>query len=211
MKKILTIILDGFGIRDEEDGNAIKEAKMNNFNKLWNEYPHSILGASEEAVGLKKGQMGNSEVGHSTIGAGKVLKQPEVLVDDFLADVDLENEAVKELLAYKIKDIHLMGLCSDGNVHAGVDDFLAMYKFLVNKGFRKIHFHLITDGRDTGVNSAYSYIKLIEDMIKSTNIGDIATICGRYYAMDRDKNWERIQKYYNLVINGEGTRAQNIN
>ena len=211
MKKILTIILDGFGIRDEEDGNAIKEAKMNNFNKLWNEYPHSILGASEEAVGLKKGQMGNSEVGHSTIGAGKVLKQPEVLVDEFLADVDLENEAVKELLAYKSKDIHLMGLCSDGNVHAGVDDFLAMYKFLVNKGFRKIHFHLITDGRDTGVNSAYSYIKLIEDMIKSTNIGDIATICGRYYAMDRDKNWERIQKYYNLVINGEGTRAQDIN
>ena len=103
-----------------------------------------------------------------------------------------------------------MGLCSDGNVHAGVDDFLAMHKFLINHGFRKIHFHLITDGRDTGVNSAYNYIKMIEDAIKSTRIGDIVSICGRYYAMDRDKNWDRIQQYYNLVINGEGTHAENI-
>lgn len=210
MKKILTIILDGFGIRDEKEGNAIKEAKMNNFNKLWNEYPHAILGASEEAVGLKKGQMGNSEVGHSTIGAGKVLKQPEVLVDEFLTNDDLENEAIKELLTYKNKDIHLMGLCSDGNVHAGVDDFLAMHKFLVNKGFKKIHFHLITDGRDTAVDSAYSYIKMIEDAIKTTRVGNIVSVCGRYYAMDRDKNWERIQKYYNLVVYGEGTRTQDI-
>ena len=92
MKKVLTIILDGFGIRDEEDGNAIKAAKMHNFNQLWQEYPHSVLGASEEDVGLKHGQMGNSEVGHSTIGAGKILKQPEVLVDEFLANIDEEDD-----------------------------------------------------------------------------------------------------------------------
>lgn len=211
MKKVLTIILDGFGIRDEEDGNAIKAAKMHNFNQLWQEYPHSVLGASEEDVGLKHGQMGNSEVGHSTIGAGKILKQPEVLVDEFLANIDEEDEHIKELLTYKGKDIHLMGLCSDGNVHAGVDDFLAMHKFLVNHGFRKIHFHLITDGRDTGVNSAYEYIKMIEDAIKNTHVGDIVSICGRYYAMDRDKNWDRIQQYYNLILNGEGTHADDIN
>ena len=209
MKKILTIIFDGFGISDSSD-NAIKEANMINFNKLWNEYPHSILGASEQAVGLKEGQRGNSEVGHSVIGAGKIIKQNETLVDEFLDNVDLENEAVKELLLYKEKDIHIMGLCSDGNVRAGVDDFIKMYNFLVKNDFKKIHFHLITDGRDTGVNSAYKYIKMIEDAIASTNIGDITSICGRYYGMDRDKNWDRIKAYYDLVTIGSGTSSINI-
>lgn len=210
MKKILTIIFDGFGIRDEEKGNAIKAADMPNFNDMWNNYPHALLGASEEAVGLKEGQVGNSEVGHSTIGAGRVLKQSEVLVDEFLANVDLDNPTVQKLLTLKEKDIHIMGLCSDGNVHAGVDDFLKMFKFLNDHQFTKVHFHLITDGRDTKTTCAYQYIKMIEKAINEYKIGDIATVCGRYYAMDRDENWERTKLYYDLITSGKGNLSLNI-
>ena len=210
MKKILTIILDGFGYREEERGNAIKEADMLCFNRLWKEYPHTTLYASEEKVGLHEGQFGNSETGHSTIGAGRLLKQNETLVDEFLKSDVLENEIFQKLLLNKEKDIHLMGLCSDGNVHAGVDDFLSLYDILVKNGFKKIHFHLITDGRDTGIHDAYKYIKLIKDAINTKKVGDIATICGRYYAMDRDKNYDRTKLYYELVTRNASYEVESI-
>ena len=211
MKKILTIIFDGFGIREEDAGNAVKAAKMNNFNNLWREYPHALLDASGSAVGLNDGQPGNSEVGHMTIGAGRILKQPEILVNEFLANPDMESKNIQKLLTLKEKDIHIMGLCSDGNIHAGVDDFLGMYQFLVNNGFTKIHFHVITDGRDTDIHASYKYIKMLQDKIKGNNdIGNIATVCGRYFAMDRDENWGRTKIYYDLVINGKGTSALDI-
>jgi len=210
MKKILTIILDGFGMRDEIEGNAIKAADMKNFSSLWEEYPHSLLKASEEAVGLNEGQFGNSETGHQTIGAGRLIKQNETLVDDFLKSDVLENEKFNKLLLNKNKDIHLMGLCSDGNVHAGVDDIINMYEILVKNGFTKIHFHLITDGRDTKVDSSYSYIHQIEEAINKNKVGNIATICGRYYAMDRDKNYDRTKIYYDLVTKGIGINTLDI-
>ena len=211
MKKILTIIFDGFGIRDEEKGNAVKAANMQNFDNLWKNYPHALLDASEEAVGLNVGQPGNSEVGHMTIGAGRILKQPEILVNEFLENPDLEDKNVSKLLSLKDKDIHIMGLCSDGNIHAGVDDFINMYKFLVNNGFTKIHFHIITDGRDTKVNEAFKYIKMVQDEItKNNNVGEIASVCGRYYAMDRDENWARTKVYYDLVVNGVGVNTLDV-
>lgn len=210
MKKILTIILDGFGYREEEKGNAILAAHMKTFTELWNKYPHALLEASEEAVGLSKGQAGNSEVGHMTIGAGRLLKQSEMLVNDFLKDPDMENANVIKLLENKDKDVHIMGLCSDGNIHAGVDDFLSMYKFLIDNGFTKIHFHLITDGRDTGVHDAMKYINMIKDIIIEYGVGDIVSICGRYYAMDRDENWDRTKAYYDLVVGGKGLSSINI-
>lgn len=210
MKKILTIILDGFGYREEEKGNAILAAHMKTFTELWNKYPHALLEASEEAVGLSKGQAGNSEVGHMTIGAGRLLKQSEMLVNDFLKEPDMENANVIKLLENKDKDVHIMGLCSDGNIHAGVDDFLSMYKFLIDNGFTKIHFHLITDGRDTGVHDAMKYINMIKDIIMKYGIGDVVSICGRYYAMDRDENWDRTKAYYDLVVGGKGLSSINI-
>ena len=210
MKKILTIIFDGFGIREEEKGNAIKAANMNNFNKIFNDYPHALLQASEEAVGLNKGQPGNSEVGHMTIGAGRLLKQNEILVDEFLKNPDMKSEPILKLLELKDHKIHLIGLCSDGNIHAGVDDFISMHNFLVKNGFKDIVFHLMTDGRDTDIHSAYKYIKIIENEIKKTKVGNIATICGRYYGMDRDENWDRTKKYYNLITNMDGMQSQNI-
>lgn len=210
MKKILTIILDGFGYREEEKGNAILAAHMKTFTELWNKYPHALLEASEEAVGLSKGQAGNSEVGHMTIGAGRLLKQSEMLVNDFLKEPDMENANVIKLLENKDKDVHIMGLCSDGNIHAGVDDFLSMYKFLIDNGFTKIHFHLITDGRDTGVHDAMKYINMIKDIIIEYGVGDVVSICGRYYAMDRDENWDRTKAYYDLVVGGIGLSSINI-
>ncbi len=207
MKKILTIILDGFGYREETAGNAIRNANMTCFNGLWEEYPHSLLKASEEAVGLKKGQFGNSETGHQTIGAGRLIKQNETLVDEFLDSPVEENPTFQDLLEKKDKNVHIMGLCSDGNVHAGIDDFIKLYNILVQKGFKKIHFHLITDGRDTKETDAVKYIKQIEEEIKKFNIGSIASICGRYYAMDRDHNYDRTQKYYELVTRGVGIQT----
>jgi len=210
MKKILTIILDGFGYREEEYGNAIKAAQMEVFNKLWEEYPHSLLKASEEAVGLNEGQFGNSETGHQTIGAGRKILQNETLIDNLLENEILENEIFKGLLEKKDKTIHLMGLCSDGNVHAGIDDVINMYELLVKNGFTKIYFHVITDGRDTDPHSSYKYINQIEDKINEYKIGNIATICGRYYAMDRDKNYDRTKSYYELVTKGVGYETNNI-
>ena len=210
MKKILTIIIDGFGIREESKGNAIKDADMNTFNKIWDEYPHSLLEASGEAVGLREGEFGNSETGHMTIGAGRKVLQNESLVDEFLNSEVSENESFQKLLEKKDKDIHLMGLCSDGCVHADIRQFIKFYKILVNNGFKKIHFHLITDGRDTGIHESYKYISMIEEEIKKTNIGDISTICGRYYAMDRDKKYERTKEYYDLVTEGVGINYSNI-
>ena len=210
MKKILTIILDGFGLRDEERGNAIKAANMECFNQLWEEYPHAILDASEEKVGLHKGQFGNSETGHSTIGAGRLLKQNEILVNEFLESNLLDNEVFQDLIANKDKTIHIMGLCSDGNLHSGIDDFVSMYKALVKNGIKKIYFHLITDGRDTYPKSAYKYIKEIEDLINEYKVGKIASICGRYYAMDRDRHYNRTQKYYDLVTKGIGITTKDI-
>ncbi|MBE6156646.1 MAG: 2,3-bisphosphoglycerate-independent phosphoglycerate mutase [Firmicutes bacterium] len=211
MKKILTIILDGFGMRDEVYGNAIKDADMTCFNQLWEEYPHSLLKASETAIGLREGQIGNSEVGHKTIGAGRLIKQNEILVDEFLKSNVEENEIFQKLLLKKDKDIHLMGLCSDGNVHAGIDDMLKMYEILVKNDFKKLHFHLITDGRDTDIHSSYKYISQIEDAIKKQRVGNIATICGRYYAMDRDYNYDRTKLYYDLVTKGVGISSLDIN
>lgn len=210
MKKILTIILDGFGIRKDEYGNATVAANMQTFNNLWHTYPHSVLEASEEAVGLLKGQAGNSEVGHMTIGAGRMLKQNEIIVNEFLENPNIESKNLARLLKNKEKDVHIMGLCSDGNIHAGVDDFINMYKLLVNNGFTKIHFHLITDGRDTGTHDAMKYINMIKNVISEFGIGDIVSVCGRYYAMDRDLNYDRTKVYYDLVTSGKGLNALSI-
>ena len=197
-------------MREEERGNAIHAADMVNFKKLWNEYPHSLLDASEEKVGLSKGQFGNSEVGHMTIGAGRLIKQNETLVNELLENID-NNAIFKEMIENNSdKKFHIMGLCSDGNVHAGIDDIINMYKALVKNGITKIYFHLITDGRDTGIMTAYSYIKMIENEINVNKIGSIATICGRFYAMDRDDNFKRTSVYYDLITRAKGTSVKNI-
>ncbi len=213
MKKILTIILDGFGMREEKHGNAILESDPKNFKNLWEKYPHSLLWASEEPIGLLKGQFGNSEVGHMTIGAGRKLEQTIDRIHHFLDNEIAENEAYQEMIR-KHKEtqnaIHMIGLFSDGLVHSDMQHFLKLYEHLVQDGVKNIYFHLITDGRDTSMTAAYSYIKVLEDKINELKVGNIATICGRYYAMDRDQKLDRTQIYYDLITMGKGSPVKNI-
>lgn len=212
MKKILTIILDGFGYRKEEEGNAIKAARMKNFESLWENYPHTTLYASEEPIGLRKGQFGNSEIGHTIIGAGRIVKQSESLVDELFENLD-DNLTFQMLIDYTRsnpdKAVHLMGLCSDGLVHSDLNHFIKLYNRLADNGVRNIYFHLITDGKDTPNGSAIEYVKKIDDLIKEREVGSIATICGRYYAMDRDQKWARTKRYYDLVTKAQGYKFNN--
>ena len=209
MKKILTIIFDGFGYRTEEEGNAIKAARMKNYENLWNTYPHTTIYASEEPIGLREGQFGNSEIGHTTIGAGRIVPQNETLVDNLFENID-DNLTYQMLIDYTRSNpnqaVHLMGLCSNGLVHSNMEHFIEFYNHLINNGVHNIYFHLITDGRDTPVDSSYQFIKRIEDLIKENEIGSIASICGRYYAMDRDKKWDRTKLYYDLITSGIGVK-----
>lgn len=213
MKKIVTIILDGFGLREESHGNAILKANPKNFIELWNQYPHSSLFASEEPIGLLKGQFGNSEVGHMTIGAGRILKQPIFKIHEFLDNEIEENEKYQNLIKNtkeKNSVIHIVGLFSDGRVHSDINHFLKFYEHLIRNGITNIYFHLITDGRDTKTKDAYKYIQLLEDKINEKKIGSIATLCGRFYAMDRDNKLDRTQVYYDLITKGKGALSKSV-
>ena len=207
MKKVLTIIFDGFGIKDSEAGNAIKAAGMNVFNDFYDNNPHCLLSASEESVGLAPGQMGNSEIGHMTIGGGRKIRSNVDKIADFF---QCDNEQINHLCSNKDRRIHIIGLCSDGNVHSSLEHFSLMYETLLKNGMKNIYFHLITDGRDTQINVAYSYIKAINNMILKNKIGVIGTVCGRYYAMDRDENYDRTKLYYDLLTRGIGANVLNI-
>jgi len=214
MKKVLLIILDGFGIRNETKGNAIKNADMPTFNKLWEEYPHSLLEASGRAVGLTKGQMGNSEIGHLSIGAGRLVKQNITQIDDMFNNNELKDNATyKEMVDYarvNNKPIHLMALISDGGIHSHIKFVLNMIDKLYEDKVKEVYVHAITDGRDTDIHSSYKYIKQVEDKLVQYNLGHVVDVCGRYYAMDRDKKWDRTKLYSDMVSIGKGVNINNI-
>ncbi len=204
MNKVILTIMDGIGLREEIHGNAVKLAKKETIDYLWNKYPHSTLVASGCDVGLPDLQMGNSETGHLNIGAGRIVYQPLELINSKIKTGELyQNETL--LNAFKNKRLQLIGLISDGGVHSHINHLKALLKMAKDCGVKEIYMHLITDGRDTLPDSGYKYIKEIEDY----GIGKISTICGRYYTMDRDKNYDRIELSYNLIINGEGTGYTN--
>ena len=208
MKKVIMVILDGFGISDSEYGNAIKQTDMATYNELFSEYPHAILQASGEYVGLPDDQFGNSEVGHLTIGAGRKIKQDITLCNEVLGSTLIEKNDIALDFINKIKErkgtLHLMGLVSDGGVHSDIKYMKNLIGHLKNMGVNKLYFHVITDGRDTSTTSAVSYIEDLENTFKEVGLGKIATICGRYYAMDRDNKWERTKVYADLLLKGKG-------
>lgn len=213
MKKILTIVFDGFGFNDGKLGNAVQLANPVTFLELWNHFPHSSLQASGEAVGLQEGQFGNSEVGHLTIGAGRKLKQSIEQVREFLDEKIKENSVFEELVTDVLeqkKTVHIMGLFSDGKVHSDFLHFFKMYDALVQRGITDIHFHLISDGRDTAVDKFYTYYTQLENYLSEKKIGTIDSICGRYYAMDRDKKWDRTEKYFKLLTRGIGMAGSSV-
>ncbi len=210
-KKVLLLILDGVGVAPASKGNAIALAEPTNLIRLWESNPNTYLEASSEAVGLAPNTNGNSEVGHLTIGAGKINYQNLLKINNTIKKKTFfENQTLKQILYHAQKHngkIQLMGCLSDGAVHAHIEHFIATLEFFARNNFKgEILFHIFTDGRDVPPKSAITYLNRLEEAIQRFKIGRIASICGRAYAMDRNYVLERTQKAYNLLIFGEGKK-----
>lgn len=210
-KPVMLMILDGFGISDKLDGNAVTAAYKPNFDRYYNNYPRTELGASGMDVGLPRGQMGNSEVGHLNIGAGRIIYQELTRITKAIEDGDFfEKEEFIDAIDKAIKSgnsLHILGLLSDGGVHSHIEHLKALIKLAKNRGLKKVYIHAFLDGRDVQPGSAKDYVIELEDYLNEIGIGKIATLSGRYYAMDRDKRWERVQLAYNAIVLGEGETA----
>ncbi len=205
-KLVMLVIMDGYGIRKETDGNAIFAAKKPNLDKLFKKYPNTIIGASGEAVGLPEGQMGNSEVGHLNIGAGRVVFQSLTRVNIACREHVLDKvEAIDKAINHAIKNhsaLHIMGLMSDGGVHSHIEHIVYLMNKAIERGVDKVYVHSFLDGRDVPPTSAKQYLTYLDQKrIKGVEFGIVS---GRYYAMDRDKNYDRIQLAYDALVKGEG-------
>lgn len=202
------IILDGFGLCDKTEGNAITVAKTEFIDSLLKKYPHTCIGASGMDVGLPDGQMGNSEVGHLNMGAGRIVYQELTRISKAIKDGDFfENEELLHAInsAKKSgKKLHTYGLLSDGGVHSHIEHLFAIIKLAKKQGLDNIYIHCFLDGRDVPPRSGADYIKQLQDFLDKEQFGEIATVMGRYYAMDRDNRWERVQKAYDALTAGEG-------
>lgn len=209
-KPVALIILDGFGLRDESFGNAVAQANKPNFDRYWHTFPHTTLTASGEAVGLPDGQMGNSEVGHLNIGAGRIVYQDLTRITKSVREGEFfTNETLLGAVRHakeKGTKLHLYGLLSDGGVHSHIDHLFALLELAQREGLKDVYIHAFLDGRDVAPDSAKGYMQSLQDKIRETGVGQIATVHGRYYAMDRDKRWERVEKSYRAMVYGEGPK-----
>lgn len=206
-KPVALIILDGFAIIDNEYGNAVSAANKPNFDYFYKNYPKATLGASGNDVGLPDGQMGNSEVGHLNIGAGRIVYQELTRISKSIADGDFfENQELLSAMqnAKKDKALHLLGLLSNGGVHSHINHLKGLLDFAKKQGLSKVYVHAFMDGRDTPPKSGISYISEIQNYMNEIGVGELATVSGRYYAMDRDNRWERVEKAYRAVAEGKG-------
>jgi 2,3-bisphosphoglycerate-independent phosphoglycerate mutase len=214
-KKVALIILDGWGIGTNPAVSAIAQAKTPFIDSLYLQYPHSTLQASGLAVGLPEGQMGNSEVGHTNIGAGRIVYQDLVRINKEIQDQTLQhNPTLTNAIQYANKNqkpIHLIGLLSDGGVHAHIKHLQELCTILQKQTTSHTYIHAFTDGRDTAPQGARQYLADLQQHLKTTPNVQIASIIGRYYAMDRDNRWERIKLAYDLLVKGHGTPSQNLN
>ncbi|MBU2566475.1 2,3-bisphosphoglycerate-independent phosphoglycerate mutase [Patescibacteria group bacterium] len=211
-KPVILLIFDGFGIAPDSEGNAVTRANMPVFKRIIESYPAMTIRASGEAVGLSWGQMGNSEVGHLTIGAGRIFFQSLPRINMSIEDQTFfEKQSFLSAIEHARSNkgtLHLMGLCSPGGVHAHTDHLYALLELCKRQKFDDVAIHAFLDGRDTIFNSAVNFIAELEEKIKDLKVGKIATIGGRYYAMDRDNRWDRIQKMYDAMVKGEGPTAK---
>ncbi|MDS9472700.1 2,3-bisphosphoglycerate-independent phosphoglycerate mutase [Sporosarcina pasteurii] len=209
---VALIILDGFGLREEISGNAVQQAHKPNFDRLKETYSYTTLTACGEAVGLPEGQMGNSEVGHLNIGAGRIVYQNLTRINKSIREGDFfENETLLQAVDHVKKNdsaLHVMGLLSDGGVHSHYEHLFALLQLANRKGLEKVYVHAFLDGRDVSPQSALDYIEQTEEVIEEVGIGKIASVTGRYYAMDRDKRWERVEKTYRTLVDGAAETAQ---
>ena len=197
---VVLAILDGWGYREDISDNAIKSASTPVMDSLWHAYPNTLISASGSDVGLPDGQMGNSEVGHLTIGSGRIIQQELVRISNIVRKNKLglvnELKEIADSLKKNNSTLHITGLCSDGGVHSHIDHLLGLIKWAAENSIKKVAIHIITDGRDTLAKSATKYLNQIESCIKKYNTGEIASICGRYWIMDRNLLWDRTEKAY---------------
>ncbi len=210
-KPLLLCIMDGFGINPEKVGNAVDMAKTPNLDKLFATYPNTQLSASGMAVGLPDGQMGNSEVGHTNIGAGRIVYQELTRITKSIADGDFfENEALLAAVENCKKNdsaFHIMGLVSDGGVHSHNTHIYGIVEMAKRAGLSKVYVHCFLDGRDVPPSSGKDFVTEMAEKLSEIGVGKIATVMGRYYAMDRDNRWDRVEKAYNAMVKGEGLTA----
>ena len=210
-KPIVLIIMDGYGENSDSYGNAMVCAKTPNLDKLFSEYPKTSIGASGMDVGLPDGQMGNSEVGHTNIGAGRVVYQELTRISKSISDGDFFSNSVLLSAVQNCKKngsaLHLMGLLSDGGVHSHISHLFALLKLAKDNGLKDVFVHCITDGRDVPPTSSADFIRELEGKMEEIGVGKIATVMGRYYAMDREKHFERVEKAYNAMVLREGELA----
>ena len=209
------IILDGWGVAPNSPGNSISQAKTPNINSFLASFPHTTLSASGEAVGLPRGEVGNTETGHLNLGAGRIIYQDLLRINRSIADGSFfENKSLIEAISHAEKNnsnLHILGLIGGGVVHSSTDHLYALIRLCKEKNFTRLYLHLITDGRDSPPTSTYTYISQIEQTIKKEDVGKIATIMGRYWAMDRDLRWERTEKAYRALTLGEGRHLEDEN
>ena len=212
-KKVLLMILDGWGIAKNKEVSAIDHANTPFMDSLYKKYPHAKLQASGLAVGLPDGQMGNSEVGHMNIGAGRVVYQDLVKINQAVEDGTLEDNSVLRNAyieaAEKNQTVHLLGLVSDGGIHSHITHLKGLITAASNAEVKKLYVHAFTDGRDTDPKSGLGFIKEIEAHLEQ-NTGELASVIGRYYAMDRDNRWERVKLGYDAMVNGVGLQTRNV-
>ena len=207
-KQYVLMVLDGVGINEDEKGNAFKAAKKPNLDKLFAKYPNATLKTSGLSVGLPEGQMGNSEVGHMSIGAGRVIYQDLTLISEKIRTGEFfKNKVLLDAVNHvkeKNSKLHIFGLLSDGGVHSHIEHFYALLELAKREGISKVYIHAFMDGRDTPPTSGVEYMRALENKCKELEVGKVASICGRYYVMDRDKRWDRVELAYNALTTGEG-------
>jgi 2,3-bisphosphoglycerate-independent phosphoglycerate mutase len=210
-RPITLIVLDGWGYRDDPRENAIAKAKTPVFNQLWKEYPHTLISASSYHVGLPKGQMGNSEVGHLNLGAGRIIKQSLNRITDSINDSTFfENKVFIKAIDEAVKDdkaVHVFGLLSQGGIHSHEYHIHSIIKMAAKRGASKIYVHAFLDGRDTPPKSAQEPLQGLEDLYKELGVGKTVSLVGRFFVMDRDKRWDRVAKAYDLFTLGEANRT----
>lgn len=210
----MLMIMDGVGINEEEKGNAFKLANTPNLDNLFEKYPSNRIKTSGMAVGLPEGQMGNSEVGHTNIGAGRIVYQELTRITKEIGEETFfKNEELLKAMKNVRENgtsLHLLGLVSDGGVHSHIDHLYALLEMAKRENIEKVYVHAILDGRDTPPTSAVDYLKNLEEKIKELGVGKIATISGRYYAMDRDNRWERVKLAYDAIANGTGNKFKTV-
>jgi len=208
---MVLVILDGWGLAPESPGNAIALAQTPNFDRLWAAYPHTQLLASGESVGLPRGEDGNSETGHLNLGAGRIVFQDLPRINMAIADESFFKISAFKAAAQHVRKnnsrLHLLGLAGPGGVHSSLEHLYALLHFAKKEKLSRVFLHLFTDGRDSAPTSAQIYLDQVQKEIEKIGIGKIATLCGRYFGMDRDLHWPRTQKAYDLIVSGQGERA----